>query len=265
MSQSTADSSNKSQHEEDFASVNSKLCAVCDAVFSKRRLTLRYQCGICAKSVCSACSPSRVQLEGHVGMQRVCTPCIANAAKVPAAQSRLLRLGEQFDALGSKCTGPSLPPVECKNLEEALDFSESAVVPLEDIQDRFATEKAQTEKLEKALQTEKHVRAKLEQELRGKKHTIQKISMEDSAHLVHCAPEKKAVDESVRKKLIKALMLLECGEQTNTNQKGEQNRSEWNRNGDGEKQEQEKGRGSSSSGKQQQSRGLNCINACTQQ
>jgi len=174
---------NEAQHEEeeDDASPNSEHCVHCKAVFSKRRFILHYHCGICARSVCSACSPSKVQLD--TGMQRVCTPCISNAAKVPAAQSRLLRLGEQLDALNGKCTGEKqgeiLVAVDCTNLEEALNFSESAFAPLEDLQDRLAAEKSQAQKLEEALEAEKHVRAQLEQELQGMKKRSWSFSTKD--------------------------------------------------------------------------------------
>jgi len=142
-------------------------CTVCNKVFSKRKLRLKYNCGMCDRAVCSACAPSTVQLEGCTGLQKACTPCIANASKVSAAQSRLVRLGEQLDVLAGKSTGPSSVAAKCTNLEEALDFSESAIAPLEDLRDRLAAEKANSEKLKRALQeTEKRVRAQLEQELK---------------------------------------------------------------------------------------------------
>lgn len=151
---------------------NAQLCAICKVVFSKARLKPRHHCRICGRSVCASCSPSSVQLEGYKKMERACTPCVANAAKVPAVHSRLVRLGEQLDALGGKYTGPSFVAVQTANLEEALDFCESAVAPLEDLRDRLAAEKARAEKLEVALETEKRVRAQLEQELQGRKRTF---------------------------------------------------------------------------------------------
>jgi len=142
-------------------------CTICNKVFSKRKLRLKYNCGMCDRAVCSACAPSNVQLEGVTGLQKVCTPCIANTSKVSAAQSRLVRLGEQLDVLAGKSTGPNSVAAKCTNLEEALDFSESAIAPLEDLRDRLAAEKTNSEKLKKALQeTEKRVRAQLEQELK---------------------------------------------------------------------------------------------------
>jgi len=198
MSQGSAES----QHEEECALANSENCAVCKVVFSKRRLTFRHHCGICARSVCSACSPSNVQVEGHTAMQRACTPCVSNAVKVPGVQSRLVRLGEQLDALGSKSTGPSCAAAECTNLEEALDFSESAVAPLEDLQDRLAAEKAHTEKLERALAAEKRVRAQLEQEIfEGANSFSTRAPWSDSSMLSKLSPtipEKQRDDEVAR-------------------------------------------------------------------
>merc|ERR1719453_1344569 len=55
-------------------------CAVCGGVFGKRRLRLRYQCKVCGQSVCHACSPSSVQVEGQKELQRACRPCATSAA-----------------------------------------------------------------------------------------------------------------------------------------------------------------------------------------
>lgn len=164
---------------------------------------------MCEISVCSGCSPSKIQLEGFEGMQRVCTPCIANVARVPAAHSRLVRLGGQLDALCGNFTDSSSLSAKCTNLEEALDFSESALVPLEGLWDhlraeqmhaerlhaaveaqsnrlvaekvRVADEKARSERLERALEeTEKRVRAQLEQELQATMKLSSKCPKADS-------------------------------------------------------------------------------------
>jgi len=191
--------SDPSLPEEDYASVNSACCAVCAIVFSKLKLTRRYTCGICAKSVCSACSPNVVYLDER-NMQRACTQCIANAGKVPDAQSRLVRLGEQLDALRGKGTVPSVA-VECTNLEEALDFSESAVATLEDLQERLAAEKAQSQQLEEALETERHAHAQLQQEFQGRRKLswlFSKQTASTSASTSSLLPDVKPDDEIVR-------------------------------------------------------------------
>jgi len=222
------------QHEEDLASIYSDNCAVCLTVFSKRRLTLRYQCGICAKSVCSACSPSSVQLDDYTGMQRVCTPCISNAAKVPAAQSRLVRLGEQLDVLGGRI-GPNRVAAECSNLEEALDFSESTVAPLANLHDRLAAETAQAKKLQAALETEKRVRAQLEQELQTRKKTSFMFPTQAQVSLL--VSEKQPDDEITRAPRSSLVSEKQPDDEIMH----------------------------SSIGKQQQPRGMNCVNTCTQQ
>jgi len=159
------------------------VCSICNKVFSKRKLRLKYNCGMCDRAVCSACAPSNVQLEGFTSLQKVCTPCIGNAAKVSDAQSRLVRLGEQLDALTGKSTGPSSIAAKCTNLEEALDFSESAIAPLKDLRDRLAAEKANSEKLKKALQeTEKRIRTQLEEELK-----VSKSSEKESDNQAACS------------------------------------------------------------------------------
>jgi hypothetical protein len=146
------------------------VCTVCNKVFSKRKLRFRYSCGICERAVCALCAPSNVQLEGSTGLQTACNPCIANTAKVSAAQSRLVRLGEKLDALGGKSTGLNSVAAKCTTLEEVLDFSESAIAPLEDLRNSLAAEKANSAKLKKAVQeTEKRVRAQVEQELKSSK------------------------------------------------------------------------------------------------
>jgi len=128
-------------------------------------------------------------------MQRACKPCIANAVKAPVIQSRVIRLGEQLvalgeiwrqiqanggkwqwrqmaanyeqlDALDGKCTGSS--SAKYTNLEEAVDFSESALAPLVDLRDRLAAQMARSAKLEKTLETETRFRRQLEQELHEK-------------------------------------------------------------------------------------------------
>lgn len=51
-------------------------CSVCQKKVGKRHLNPRHHCRTCGRCVCGACSPSNVQLEGHKGLQRVCTPCV---------------------------------------------------------------------------------------------------------------------------------------------------------------------------------------------
>jgi len=137
-------------------------------------------------------------------MQRACTECIANAAKVPAAQSRLLRLGEQLDALGGKNLGgkytdPSFVAAECTDLMEALNFSESAAAPFNDLHVLLAAEKAESEKLERALAAEKRVRAQLEQEIfEGANSFSTRAPWSDSSMLSKLSPtipEKQRDDE----------------------------------------------------------------------
>jgi hypothetical protein len=102
----------------------------------------------------------------------------------------LVRLGEQLDSLRGKGTVPSVG-VECSNLEEAIDFTESAVAPFGDLQERLAAEKAQSEKLEEALETERRARAHLEQELQGRRKLSWMFSRQDSP----CVSETKPDDE----------------------------------------------------------------------
>jgi len=50
-------------------------CSICGAALGKIRLKLRHHCRSCGRTVCSACSPHRMRLEGQVGQQRACNAC----------------------------------------------------------------------------------------------------------------------------------------------------------------------------------------------
>merc|ERR1719379_1015885 len=76
---------------------NTTSCGVCGTRFQKRRMTRRHHCRICGKCVCSSCSPSMVQLEGHKKPQRACTPCVKNATVATAVTDRLLSLAARLE------------------------------------------------------------------------------------------------------------------------------------------------------------------------
>jgi len=46
----------------------------CNAKFTL--VVRRHHCRVCGQCVCNKCSPNRLQLDGHAGPQRVCTPCV---------------------------------------------------------------------------------------------------------------------------------------------------------------------------------------------
>jgi len=54
-------------------------CAVCQMSLGKRYLKKKHHCRACGKCICSACSPSLVQLLSGQEPQRVCTPCVSGA------------------------------------------------------------------------------------------------------------------------------------------------------------------------------------------
>lgn len=61
---------------------NTEACGVCKKKLGKTKLSRRHHCRVCGKCVCSACSPSSVQLDDEKqGPQRVCTPCVSSAFK----------------------------------------------------------------------------------------------------------------------------------------------------------------------------------------
>lgn len=64
---------------------NTLECAICNGTFNMFKR--RHHCRKCGRCVCSACSPSKIQLEGYLRSQRVCSPCIGlsiRRASLPA-------------------------------------------------------------------------------------------------------------------------------------------------------------------------------------
>jgi len=141
---------------------NTSSCGVCGTRFQKRRMTRRHHCRICGKCVCSACSPSTVQLEGYSKVQRACTPCVAGATQAMAATDRLFLLAErlertanadkhqQIDALErreetTQDHAPEVVPSDQargRRLEDAVGRCEAAAEPLEGLRARLVAAEA---------------------------------------------------------------------------------------------------------------------------
>jgi len=107
---------------------NTANCVVCNIEFSKiNNKRRRHHCRICGRCVCSACSPSTVELKGHQPLQRACTPCIANAQDAPEMHDEAMHLACRLMAL----SGITVAPPQLGTLQETLAFCAGAVAPLE--------------------------------------------------------------------------------------------------------------------------------------
>ncbi|CAE8597500.1 unnamed protein product [Polarella glacialis] len=151
---------------------NAEVCAVCEAALAKRLMRPRHHCRICGSSVCAACSPSSVQMEGESALQRVCAPCVRQLPRLPEMTERLQRLGAALVCIGSCDEVPateSQPPGPRVGLEDSMVVCESAVTTLEDLRDscRAATTrlegfKLHLERAEVAVASEQQARATAE-------------------------------------------------------------------------------------------------------
>lgn len=117
-------------------------CAICNSSLSKRRLNPRHHCRICGRCVCSACSPSTLQLDGFKGLQRACTPCVRDAQSIPVMKTRLNRLGQQLHCLA----GTRRRAFTIGALEDVVVICEEATQPLEDLYDKHKAIEVQAEK-----------------------------------------------------------------------------------------------------------------------
>eukprot|EP00927_Polykrikos_kofoidii_P006561 TRINITY_DN12655_c1_g1_i1.p1 TRINITY_DN12655_c1_g1~~TRINITY_DN12655_c1_g1_i1.p1 ORF type:complete len:319 (-),score=33.72 TRINITY_DN12655_c1_g1_i1:192-1148(-) len=104
-------------------------CFVCNAALGKRKMNPRHHCRICMNSVCSACSPSSIQMENEKQLQRACTPCISNTQKVSLFKDRLVHLNEGLQALRvENCQSDRAP----NNIEDAFELCEVSLAALKD-------------------------------------------------------------------------------------------------------------------------------------
>jgi len=79
-------------------------CGVCQKVLGKRYLRRRHHCRMCGKCVCSSCSPSTIELDGHEGAQRVCSQCVG---VIQASAAMQVSLADFSERLGNLCNDVS--------------------------------------------------------------------------------------------------------------------------------------------------------------
>lgn len=72
-------------------------CSICGEALARGK---RWHCGICGKSVCTACSPSQVKLGSQQATERACSLCVAHAQHLPSIRTRVQRLGSQLALIG---------------------------------------------------------------------------------------------------------------------------------------------------------------------
>ncbi|CAE7659613.1 unnamed protein product [Symbiodinium sp. CCMP2456] len=101
-------------------------CAICQSALGKRHFNPRHHCRLCCRPVCASCSPCRVPLSGHKGVQRSCLQCAATASRASALTQQLSFLSRQLSDLAGRPTADVAPVT----LEDALSSLEAAVEPL---------------------------------------------------------------------------------------------------------------------------------------
>jgi len=104
---------------------NTPNCGVCQKVLGKRYMTRRHHCRMCGKCVCSSCSPSTVELDGHEGAQRVCSQCVG---VIQASAVMQVSLADFSERLGNLCNYVSISEFRLQispSVSESL-FSELA-------------------------------------------------------------------------------------------------------------------------------------------
>merc|ERR1719433_2450569 len=138
------------------------------------RLNPRHHCRICAKSVCSSCSPSTIKLQSEKSLQRVCTPCVAVLQQTPAMKDRLIRLGAALNAIGGGDNSDVPPDLEhaimkCEatltSLQEQHDRHEAAKTELQGMKLNFESVRLKASDLEAALTREQLTRQQVEERL----------------------------------------------------------------------------------------------------
>lgn len=153
-------------------------CSVCGAEVSKRKFNPRHHCRICGNTVCGACSPSTVKLEGEKALQRACTPCVWNAQIAPSIQERLVHLVRNLHAIG----GSDAPSNAPQNLDGSVQQCEAIVTSLEDIRDNREALKTQMQgmrmKLEKESERARRAEEDIEACIAEKQNLAQQLQAE---------------------------------------------------------------------------------------
>jgi len=102
-------------------------CFVCNSKFGDL-MNRRHHCRMCGESVCHACSPNMLQLNGNV--QRYCTPCVLGGAGALDLLPRLQNLREMIQRFSCSADDPSLPAITYPLPAQALADCEEAVALL---------------------------------------------------------------------------------------------------------------------------------------
>lgn len=110
---------------------NTSNCQICNVQLGKRFLKRRHHCRVCGRCVCSGCSPSNMQLiEGQKQVQRVCTPCAANAQQGTTLTRQIEVLARRLQAISGTDVLQAEAP---RNMEQALALCEAALLPVEEM------------------------------------------------------------------------------------------------------------------------------------
>lgn len=110
-------------------------CSICLVRLGWNFFKRRHHCRLCGRCVCGNCSPNLISVKGSRRPVRVCTPCVADAPNLVAFARRTTHLGYRLAAIGGTFIGSSLQSSmrgSDVGFEQALNFCEEAVKPLED-------------------------------------------------------------------------------------------------------------------------------------
>eukprot|EP00927_Polykrikos_kofoidii_P029250 TRINITY_DN2532_c0_g3_i1.p1 TRINITY_DN2532_c0_g3~~TRINITY_DN2532_c0_g3_i1.p1 ORF type:complete len:721 (+),score=154.58 TRINITY_DN2532_c0_g3_i1:83-2245(+) len=185
-------------------------CAVCNAALGKRKMNPRHHCRICGNSVCASCSPSSLQLEGERSLQRACTPCVSNAQKASLHRDKLVRLGENLNAISGE-TGPVDDPPE--SIDDALVRCEGILTALEDQRDDLVATKTQLDGVKRHYETSKAALEETEAKLREESEARERVAKDSETSRnqlaemetkIKATEDKLSREESLRQESIAA-------------------------------------------------------------
>lgn len=103
-------------------------CHVCFSLLGKRYFNPRHHCRVCEKSICAACSPSRVQLDPRDQPARVCSTCASRIYEAPHVEAQLHKMAWRLAVLRGASPTRKFSP---GSVEQAVQLIETEISNLE--------------------------------------------------------------------------------------------------------------------------------------